>query len=220
MANKIGRPDASSGKGYFVDKGTVVTTGPIAAGTFYQIIAKGETSGFAAGAAVNHVYYTNAGITLGTGDQAYVFTITAPNSIQGMTRSGSRSEADVTAQNDANKTYISSRFSEESGEISGVFDINDAVNKTIIERFIGTTDITDADAITETNPSAQPIYMIFSRNDLTELAAGEDWVVEWMPMSITGYSFDKPFEGGQPFNFNYRLLGNEFPSHIRITKPA
>lgn len=220
MANIISRPDASSGLGYFGSLGTKLeSTDVIAADSFFKVVAVGGTSAFPASMqVVDHVYHTQSAITLSAGDEAYAFTLSAPNFIQGMTRSGTRAEADVTAQNDANKTYLSSKFSEESGDVSGVFDINDSQLLTVIQKFLGTTSITDAGVATETDPNADPLYMFFTRNDWDSLDAGEDWVVDYIPMSLTGYSFDKPLEGGQPFSFNYRVRGSEFPAHFRITK--
>lgn len=213
------RPNASSGQLYSVTFGAQLDgSGTISADSFYRVDAIGETSGFDAGVSANNVYYATVGITLAAGDKATPITLGHPYFVQGVTYSGSRNKDDITAQRDATKTYTASKFSEVTGEISGVFDIQDTELKSVLQQFISTAEVAADGSVVETSPSSDPIRFMMTRNDVDNLTAGETGVAEWMPMILDSFSFDKPLEGGQPFSFNYTLRGDENPRHIRFTK--
>lgn len=215
------RPDASEGTLNWGVFGTqIIATESVTVAMWYRVDAIGGTSAFDSDVIVNGVYKAPVAIVLATGDLATPITLTELDFVNNVTYSATRAKNDATTQTDSTKTYLISKFSEVTGQISGVFSTTDSQLKEILSQFITVNSIAADGTITVQDINSSTMYFLLSRNDISALASGETEIWEWMPLNVDSLQFDKPLEGVQPFSFNYTLYGAEKPNETRYIIPS
>lgn len=163
---------------------------------------------------VGQTVYLKSGQALATGDAVYPVTLKSLGFVKDIPKSQQGSSADVTTQEDletGSKSFISSPLSEGSGSITGFVDVDSEEQKTILSIFNEVTEI-DATHITRRPATQKNIDFMLSRRETT--VEGETAVWEDLPVVVESIQMDKPLEGGQPFNFNYKTDGSRKPGVI------
>ena len=156
-------------------------------------------------------YYARKGQPLEEGDavifmdkKKLAFTTDVSASAQGQA-------IDVSTQIDVEggaRAYEPSAFKERSGSINGQVDTDSGEQRELINEFSAVI-VDDGEYVTRL-PSKTGVhhFMLFRRETI---AAGEVEVWEYFPIIVESFQMDKPVDGVQTFNFNYRVDGKSGP---------
>lgn len=195
-----------------------VTTGTIAIGKFYRVVAKGGTSGFPGSLPVGRWGYATAVITLGTGDIADVSTNAVFIDGVSWKSSVSKSEIDTTTLSDETK---SSRAGKPTitGSIEGRRIINDVAAADQIARNMIQSQFLPV--VTQAGTGATPTFTLLDGTDDTVLwffgytnktsIVGEVEEVLIMPVRMTGYELGAEVDGAQAVSISFGVDGKEKP---------
>ena len=109
------------------------------------------------------------------------------------------------------REYITSAFTEGSGTINGTFETDSDAQRELLNQFAEIT-VDDGTNITRLPAKQTKQDYMMSRRE-TEIV-GETAVWEHFPVTVESVTMDKPLDGEQNFNFNYKIDGGNFPGVI------
>jgi hypothetical protein len=224
------KPSGAAGKLYHKKLGAAITGAgggvEIEKSGFYKIksIAPDDGSGFpppdttnypgGRGVEVGKTYYLHAGVELLQGDAVYPVILSPVGFVRDIPKGQQSQSTDVSTQEDIDtgvRAYVTSPFTDVSGSISGFVDVDSEEQRTL-EGLFNELVITESEHITRLPAKQQGIDFMLSRRETQTVGETAKW--EDFPVIVESLQEDKPFEGGQPFNFNYKLDGARKPSII------
>lgn len=198
---------------YLGTRGAELSTGELTIGTWYKIMAKGESSTLPATGVLGDVFKCNAALTLATGDKVIPFTLSKLAFVTNVPNSSSKEKFDNTVQIDDVKSFIEGDKAEKSGTINGYFIVPDDTVKKIQKRFNRVVDYTGGTIVfSDTEIGVMDFFL--GRNETATV--GDVECFEYLPSIVESLEMEKPMEGPQTFNFGYTVVGSERPStHYR-----
>lgn len=222
------KPGGKDGKLYKIAEGTAITGGAnvtLTASGFYRIksVASSSSSlptpdtskaGYRA-IKPGDVVWLWKNQALATGDAVYPLTLTLISFVTDVSNSRNGNKTDITTQENVEvgiREYTVSPFSEGSGTINGMVDVDSEAQKELLNQFSAITEEDDSGHITvyKAKQSKQD-YMLSRRETET---VGEIAMWEHFPVTVDSLTMDKPLDGAQNFNFNYSLDGGNNPGVI------
>ena len=222
------KPGGKDGKLYKIAEGTAITGGAnvtLTASGFYRIksIASSDSSlptpdtskaGYRA-IKPGDVVWLWKNQALATGDAVFPLTLTLISFVTDVSNSRNGNKTDITTQENVEvgiREYTVSPFSEGSGTINGMVDVDSEAQKELLNQFSAITEEDDSGHITvyKAKQSKQD-YMLSRRETET---VGEIAMWEHFPVTVDSLTMDKPLDGAQNFNFNYSLDGGNNPGVI------
>lgn len=222
------KPGGKDGKLYKIAEGTAITGGAnvtLTASGFYRIksVASSDSSlptpdtskaGYRA-VKPGDVVWLWKNQALATGDAVYPLTLTLISFVTDVSNSRNGNKTDITTQENVEvgiREYTVSPFSEGSGTINGMVDVDSEAQKELLNQFSAITEEDDSGHITvyKAKQSKQD-YMLSRRETET---VGEIAMWEHFPVTVDSLTMDKPLDGAQNFNFNYSLDGGNNPGVI------
>ena len=221
-------PGGKDGKLYKIAEGEAVTGGAsvtLTASGFYKIksVASSSSSlptpdtsksGYRALKPGDYVWLWK-GQALATGDAVIPLTLTLISFVTDVSNSRNGNKTDITTQENVEvgiREYTVSPFSEGSGTINGMVDVDSEAQKEILNQFSAITEEDDDGHITVYKATQRKQDYMLSRRE-TE-TVGEIAMWEHFPVTVDSLTMDKPLDGAQNFNFNYSLDGGNNPGVI------
>ena len=221
------KPGGKDGKLYKIADGTsygsASESATLTEDGFYRIESIGDgtslpkpdtsISGYAS-VKVGQVVHLWSGQELAAGDIVTKLDLTLIGFVKDVSNSRQGSTYDVSSQDNLEsgvREYIVGAFTEGSGTINGTFETDSDAQRELLNQFAEIT-VDDGTNITRL-PATQTAqdYMLSRRETNT---AGEIAVWEHFPVTIESITMDKPLDGEQNFNFNYKLDGGNNPGVI------
>lgn len=166
------------------------------------------------GLRARQVVHLWAGQELAAGDAVIPLNLTLISFVKDVSNSRQGQTFDVSTQENLEsgiREYITGAFTEGSGTINGAFETDSDAQRELLNQFAEIT-IDDGEHITRL-PAKQTKqdYMMSRRETET---VGETAVWEHFPIVVESIALDKPLDGEQPFNFNYKIDGGNEPGVI------
>lgn len=154
------------------------------------------------------------GQQLAAGDAVIPLDLTLIGFVKDVSNSRQGQSYDVSTQENLEsgvREYIIGAFTEGSGTINGTFETDSEAQRALLNQFTEIT-VDDGEHITRL-PAKQTKqdYMMSRRETET---VGETAVWEHFPVTVESITMDKPLDGEQNFNFNYKLDGGNNPGVI------
>lgn len=220
------KPGGKDGKLYKIAEGETYSGGEnveLEESGFYRINAIGDStalpkpdSSISGGAAVKagQVVHLWSGQALADGDKVTKLNLTLVGFVKDVSSSRQGSTYDVSTQENLEsgvREYIIGAFSEGSGTINGTFETDSDAQRELLNQFAEIT-VDDGSNITRLPAQQKSQDYMMSRRE-TE-TAGETAVWEHFPVTVESITVDKPLDGEQNFNFNYKLDGGNYPGVI------
>ena len=222
------KPGGKDGKLYKIAEGTAITGGAnvtLTASGFYRIksVASSSSSlptpdtskaGYRA-IKPGDVVWLWKNQALATGDAVFPLTLTLISFVTDVSNSRNGNKTDITTQENVEvgiREYTVSPFSEGSGTINGMVDVDSEAQKELLNQFSAITEEDDDGHITVYKATQRKQDYMLSRRE-TE-AVGEIAMWEHFPVTVDSLTMDKPLDGAQNFNFNYSLDGGNNPGVI------
>ena len=222
------KPGGKDGKLYKIAEGNAVTGGEnitLTASGFYKIksVASSDSSlptpdtsksGYRK-IRPGDVVWLWKGQALAAGDAVIPLTLTLISFVTDVSNSRNGSKTDITTQENVEvgiREYTVSPFSEGSGTINGMVDVDSEAQKELLNQFSAITEEDDDGHITVYKATQRKQDYMLSRRE-TE-TVGEIAMWEHFPVTVDSLTMDKPLDGAQNFNFNYSLDGGNNPGVI------
>ena len=222
------KPGGKDGKLYKIAEGEAVTGGAsvtLTASGFYKIksVASSSSSlptpdtsksGYRALKPGDYVWLWKDQ-ALATGDAVIPLTLTLISFVTDVSNSRNGNKTDITTQENVEvgiREYTVSPFSEGSGTINGMVDVDSEAQKELLNQFSAITEEDDDGHITVYKATQRKQDYMLSRRE-TE-TVGEIAMWEHFPVTVDSLTMDKPLDGAQNFNFNYSLDGGNNPGVI------
>ena len=222
------KPGGKDGKLYKIAEGEAVTGGAsvtLTASGFYKIksVASSDSSlptpdtsksGYRK-IRPGDVVWLWKGQALATGDAVILLTLTLISFVTDVSNSRNGNKTDITTQENVEvgiREYTVSPFSEGSGTINGMVDVDSEAQKELLNQFSAITEEDDDGHITVYKATQRKQDYMLSRRE-TE-TVGEIAMWEHFPVTVDSLTMDKPLDGAQNFNFNYSLDGGNNPGVI------
>lgn len=228
------KPGGKDGKLYKIAEGNAITGGSsvtLTASGFYRIksVASSDSSlpqpsaaDIAKGARAlkpGDVAHLWEGQALAAGDAVIPLTLTLIGFVKDVQNSRQGQSYDVSTQENLDsgvREYIMGAFTDGSGTINGTFETDSDAQRELMNQFsqVSVDDGTNY-AVFPAKQTKQD-YMMSRRETETP---GETAVWEHFPVTVESINCDKPLDGEQNFNFNYKLDGGNHPGIIYYTVP-
>lgn len=222
------KPSGKDGKLYKITEGEAVTGGEsvtLTSSGFYRIksIASSGSSlpapntsrtGYRA-VKSDDVVWLWKNQALAAGDAVIPLTLTLISFVTDVSNSRNGNKTDITTQENVEsgiREYAVSPFSEGSGTINGMVDVDSEAQKELLNQFSAITEEDDDGHITVYKATQRKQDYMLSRRE-TE-TVGEIAMWEHFPIVVDSLTLDKPLDGAQNFNFNYSLDGGNNPGVI------
>ena len=221
------KPGGKDGKLYKIKQGDVITGGEnvkLSESGFYRIksmLSSGSSlpqpdSSVAGGQGlkVGQVVHLWKGQSLADGDAVYPLTLTLIGFVKDVSNARQGQTYDVSTQENLEggvREYIIGAFTEGSGTINGVFETDSDAQRELLNQFAEIT-IDDGKNITRLPAKQTKQDYMLSRRE-TEIV-DETAVWEHFPVTVESINCDKPLDGEQNFNFNYKIDGGNHPGVI------
>ena len=222
------KPGGKDGKLYKIAEGEAVTGGEsvtLTSSGFYKIksVASSSSSlpapdtsksGYRALKSGDYVWLWK-GQALAAGDAVIPLTLTLISFVTDVSNSRNGNKTDITTQENVEvgiREYTVSPFSEGSGTINGMVDVDSEAQKELLNQFSAITEEDDDGHITVYKATQRKQDYMLSRRE-TE-TVGEIAMWEHFPVTVDSLTMDKPLDGAQNFNFNYSLDGGNNPGVI------
>lgn len=167
---------------------------------------------------VGMVYWAKAGQALAEGDSLIPMELKRISFVTDTSDSSSSSSHDVTTQEDIDtgtRSYTPGAFKERTGSINGIVDTNSAEQKELLKEYRMLSE-DDGESVTVYQSSSSVHHYMLSRAE--KVPEGEPEMWEYFPVITEQLQMDKPMDGAQPFNFNYRVDGSNKPMLMYIVK--
>lgn len=222
------KPSGKDGKLYKITEGEAVTGGEsvtLTSSGFYRIksIASSGSSlptpdtsksGYRKIRPGDYVWLWK-GQALAAGDAVIPLSLTLISFVTDVSNSRNGNKTDITTQENVEsgiREYAVSPFSEGSGTINGMVDVDSEAQKELLNQFSAITEEDDDGHITVYKATQRKQDYMLSRRE-TE-TVGEIAMWEHFPIVVDSLTLDKPLDGAQNFNFNYSLDGGNNPGVI------
>lgn len=229
------KPGGKDGKLYKIKEGTAISGGSsvtLEKSGFYRIKTVASSSSSlpqpasdalakrARAVKSGDVVHLWKGQALATGDAVIPLELTLISFVKDVSNSKQGSSVDVSTQENLDsgvREYITGAFTDASGTINGTVETDSDAQRELLNQF---TIITIDDG---TNLAVYPAketkqdYMLSRRETDT---VGETAVWEHFPVTVESIQMDKPLDGEQNFNFNYKVDGGNHPGTIYYTVKA
>lgn len=166
------------------------------------------------------VYYGRKDQELAEGDVAVPITLNRISFVTDVSDSSQSTSHDVTTQADVDtglRAYVAGAFKERTGSINGYVDTGSPEQVELLKEYRMVID-DDGTNVTVYRSVTQVHHYMLSRAERVPGGDREMW--EYFPVITEQLTMDKPMDGVQPFNFNYRVDGSNKPVTIYITKGA
>lgn len=222
------KPGGKDGKLYKITEGEAVTGGasvPLTDSGFYRIKSVASSSSFLPTPDTSKSGYRKIrtgdvvwlwkGQALAAGDAVIPLTLTLISFVTDVSNSRNGNKTDITTQENVEvgiREYTVSPFSEGSGTINGMVDVDSEAQKELLNQFSAITEEDDDGHITVYKATQRKQDYMLSRRE-TE-TVGEIAMWEHFPVTVDSLTMDKPLDGAQNFNFNYSLDGGNNPGVI------
>ncbi|MBR1403481.1 MAG: hypothetical protein IJ558_04835 [Treponema sp.] len=154
------------------------------------------------------------GQSLASGDSVIPLELTLIGFVSDVSNSRNGNKTDITTQENLEsgvREYTVSPFTEGSGTINGMVDVDSEAQKELLNQFTLIAD-DDGEHITIYPAKQKKQDYMMSRRE-TEIT-GEVAMWEHFPVTVDSIAMDKPLDGAQNFNFNYSLDGGNNPGVI------
>ena len=229
------KPGGKDGKLYKIAEGNAVTGGTsvtLSASGFYRIksvassgssLPQPSSADIAKGARAlkpGDVAHLWAGQALASGDAVIPLTLTLIGFVKDVQNSRQGQSYDVSTQENLDsgvREYIMGAFTDGSGTINGTFETDSDAQRELMNQFSQVS--VDDGTIYAVFPAKQTKQDYMMSRHETE-TPGETAVWEHFPVTVESISCDKPLDGEQNFNFNYKLDGGNHPGVIYYTVPV
>lgn len=222
------KPGGKDGKLYKIHEGELVTGGEdvtISTSGFYRVKSVGESTRLpqpteeakkkgARNVQEGDVIHLWKGQQIADGDSVIPLTLKLIGFVKDVSNSKQGSSYDVSTQENLDsglREWITGAFTDASGTINGTFDTDSTEQRELMNQF-------EAIAVDDgENLSVYPAkqtnqdYMMSRRETET---VGETAVWEHFPVIVESVQMDKPLDGEQNFNFNYKVDGGNHPCVI------
>ena len=222
------KPGGKDGRLYKIVKEKVVEGGidtTLEESGFYRILAAGSASSLpqpsseaiAKGAralGTGDVTHLWKGQRLASGDKVALLELVLIGFVKDVSNSKQGTSYDVSTQENldsGNRAWITGAFTDSSGTINGTFETDSEAQRELLNQF---SNVMEDDG---TNINVYPAkqtnqdYMM-SRRETNII--GETAVWEHFPVIVESLQTDKPLDGEQNFNFNYKVDGGNHPGMI------
>lgn len=229
------KPGGKDGKLYKIKEGTAITGGSSVAlekSGFYRIKTVASTGSSLpqpssadiakGGRAVKagDVVHLWKGQELASGDAVIPLELTLISFVKDVSNSKNGESYDVSTQENLDsgiREYITGAFTESSGTINGTVETDSDAQRELMNQFEAIS-IDDGDnlAVFPAKETKQD-YMLSRRETNT---VGETALWEHFPVTVESIQMDKPLDGEQNFNFNYKIDGGNHPGVIFYTVKA
>ena len=222
------KPGGKDGKLYKIAEGEAVTGGAsvtLTASGFYKIKSVASSSSSLPAPDTSKTGYRKIrpgdvvwlwkGQALAAGDAVIPLTLTLISFVTDVSNSRNGNKTDITTQENVEvgiREYTVSPFSEGSGTINGMVDVDSEAQKELLNQFSAITEEDDDGHITVYKATQRKQDYMLSRRE-TE-TVGEIAMWEHFPVTVDSLTMDKPLDGAQNFNFNYSLDGGNNPGVI------
>lgn len=222
------KPSGKDGKLYKITEGEAVTGGEsvtLTSSGFYRIksVASSDSSLPSPNTSKSgyrkirpgDVVWLWKNQALATGDAVIPLTLTLISFVTDVSNSRNGNKTDITTQENVEsgiREYAVSPFSEGSGTINGMVDVDSEAQKELLNQFSAITEEDDDGHITVYKATQRKQDYMLSRRE-TE-TVGEIAMWEHFPIVVDSLTLDKPLDGAQNFNFNYSLDGGNNPGVI------
>lgn len=222
------KPGGKDGKLYKIAEGEAVTGGEsvtLTSSGFYKIKSVASSSSSLPAPDTSKSGYRSLkpgdyvwlwkGQALAAGDAVIPLTLTLISFVTDVSNSRNGNKTDITTQENVEvgiREYTVSPFSEGSGTINGMVDVDSEAQKELLNQFSAITEEDDDGHITVYKATQRKQDYMLSRRE-TE-TVGEIAMWEHFPVTVDSLTMDKPLDGAQNFNFNYSLDGGNNPGVI------
>lgn len=225
------KPGGKDGKLYKIKEGDAITGGTSGAkiekSGWYKIksigsstsLPKADTTTYANASSIKvgqvvHLWKDQA---LASGDAVIPLTLTLISFVKDVSNSKQGSSYDVSTQENLDggvREWITGAFTDSSGTINGTVETDSEAQRELLSQFAEITidDGTNISRIPATQTAQD--YMLSRRETET---VGETAVWEHFPVIVESIQMDKPLDGEQNFNFNYKVDGGNCPGVIYYT---
>lgn len=223
------KPGGKDGKLYSITEGAETSggaTSKVPASGFYKVTGvAASSSSFPAPSAeqiakgarairVGDVVHLWKGQDLASGDKVKKLDLTLISFVKDVSNSKQKTSYDVSTQENLDsgiREYITSAFTDASGTINGTVETDSEAQRTLLNQFEAiAVDDGENYAIYPAKETKQD-YMLSRRE--TNIV-GETAVWEHFPVTVESIQMDKPLDGEQNFNFNYKVDGGNNPNVI------
>ena len=158
-----------------------------------------------------------AGQALAEGDEVIPLRLVLISFVKDVSNSKQGTSYDVSTQENLDsgvREYITGAFSESSGTINGTVETDSEAQRELLNQFSSVA-VEDGEhyAIFPAKETKQD-YMLSRREPET---VGQTAVWEHFPVTVESLNMDKPLDGEQNFNFNYKVDGGNHPGMIYYT---
>lgn len=227
------KPGGKDGKLYKIKAGQAITGGSsitLEKSGFYRIASIASSSSSlptpdtniagAKGIKVGQVVHLWKGQALATGDSVIPLELTLISFVKDVSNSKQGTTYDVSSQANLEsgvREYITGAFSESSGTINGTVEVGSEAQRELLNQFQEIT-IDDGTHITRLPAKETKQDYMLSRRETETVGEIAFW--EHFPVTVESIQTDKPLDGEQTFNFNYKVDGGNFPGVIEYTVKA
>lgn len=164
------------------------------------------------------VYYGRAGQRLAEGDVVIPITLSRISFITDVSDSSQSTSHDITTQADVDtglRAYAPGAFKDRTGSINGMVDTNSPEQMELLKEYRMVI-VDDGSSVTVYKSTTRLHHYMLSRAERVPEGDREMW--EYFPVITEQLTMDKPMDGAQPFNFNYRVDGSAKPVTYFLTK--
>lgn len=164
------------------------------------------------------VYYGRAGQRLADGDVVIPITLSRISFVTDVSDSSQSTSHDITTQADVDtglRAYAPGAFKDRTGSINGMVDTNSPEQMELLKEYRMVI-VDDGGPVTVYRSTTSLHHYMLSRAERVPEGDREMW--EYFPVITEQLTMDKPMDGAQPFNFNYRVDGSAKPVTYFLTK--
>ena len=224
------KPGGKDGKLYSIKEGEILNGGEsvkIEKSGFYKIksIASENTSFPALDSSISGGKSVKVGQIvhlwkeqeLATGDSVIPLELALIGIVKDVSNQKQGSSFDVSTQENLEsgiREWITGAFTDSNGTINGTFETDSDAQRELLNQFEEIS-VDDGTHITRLPAKQRNLDFMMSRRE-TDIP-GETAVWEHFPVIVESVQMDKPLDGEQNFNFNYKVDGGNNPGVIYYT---
>lgn len=164
------------------------------------------------------IYYGRAGQKLAEGDTVIPLTLNKISFVTDVSDSSQSTSHDITTQADVDtglRAYAAGAFKDRTGSINGYVDTGSQEQMELLKEYRMVI-VDDGSTVTVYRSTTKLHHYMLSRAEKVPEGDREMW--EYFPVITEQLTMDKPMDGAQPFNFNYRVDGSAKPVTLFISK--
>ena len=154
---------------------------------------------------------------LATGDSVIPLELALIGFVKDVSNQKQGSSFDVSTQENLEsgiREWITGAFTDSNGTINGTFETDSDAQRELLNQFEEIS-VDDGTHITRLPAKQRNLDFMMSRRE-TDIP-GETAVWEHFPVIVESVQMDKPLDGEQNFNFNYKVDGGNNPGVIYYT---